>query len=145
MNFRVFTFLLTVSITLVQCSANKNSGKAWQNSMLESYYSIWSTGMAPAGTGANFFVKLDRTDKIDLNSFSVNGEDLEFEIEQTETETLIIGRKYTGPDFEARNQEMAEFYRQEKYSGVLSFTAEGKSLSISISSFERREPGQQNL
>ena len=145
MPFRKLVGLFFIGFILSQCSANRNSGKAWQKSILESYYNVWSTGMAPAGTGANFFVKFNRTANISINSFSVNGEELEFEIEQTETETLIIGRKYTGPDFENQNQEMPEFYKQEKYSGTIIFKSDEQLVTVSISTFEHRAPEQQNL
>ena len=145
MNFRVLALLLSVSFFFIQCATQKNSSNAWQKSIEEDYYTIWSTGAAPAGTGANFFVKFNKTGDVKVQSFVVNEEDVEFELRQTETETLIIGRKYTSPDFEKQNQEMPEFYRQEKYNGMLSFSVEGKTVSVSISSFERREPDQRNL
>jgi hypothetical protein len=145
MNFRVFALLFSISFLFFQCASQKSNSGAWQKSIQESYYNIWSTGAAPAGTGANFFVKLSKTDKINVESFSVNGEALEFEVKQTETETLIIGRKYSGPDFEKQNPEMPEFYKQKDYNGTILFSSNEKPIEIQVSSFERRELEQKNM
>lgn len=145
MNFRIYAFSLIVSFSLFQCASQKNKSGAWQKSVEETYYNIWSTGMAPAGTGANFFVKFSKAEPITVKSFVVNGETLEVEITQTDTETLVIGRRYTGPDLEKKNQEMPEFYKQQNFSGTLVISNNNKNAIIQISSFEHRQLEQNNL
>lgn len=145
MNFRAFTLLIGLSFLTMNCASQKNGSGAWQKSIEESYYNIWSTGIAPAGTGANFFVKLSETDKIEIKSFNVNGEELKFELKQSETGTLIIGRKYTGPDFEKQNPEMPDFYKQSEYTGTIIISSNSIDSKITISSFERRELEQKYM
>jgi hypothetical protein len=145
MYFRVFALLFSASFLFIQCASQKNNSSAWQKSIEESYYNIWSTGAAPAGTGANFFVKLNKTDLITVESFIVNGEELEFELKQTESATLIIGRKYTGPNFEKENQEMPTFYKQKEFTGTITFSNFDQQVDILISSFERRELEQKYM
>lgn len=145
MNLRAFALLASLTFLSINCASQKNGSGAWQKSVAESYYNIWSTGIAPAGTGANFIVKLKKTDKIAIKSFTVNGEELEFELKQSETGTLIIGRKYTGPDFEAQNPEMPDFYTQNEYSGAIIISSKTIDSEITISSFERRELEQKHM
>lgn len=139
MKFRAFALLISVSFLGLQCASRKKTSSAWEKNIAESYYNIWFTGAAPAGTGANFFVKLSKTDPIKIESFIVNDVELEFELTQTETGTLITGRKFTGPDFEKKNSEMPEFYKQKEYSGTITFLYNDSAHTIDVSSFERRE------
>lgn len=145
MNLRAFTLLASLSFLTINCASQKNGADAWQKSVVESYYNVWSTGVAPAGTGANFFVKLNKTAKIEIKTFSVNGEELEFELKQSETGILIIGRKYTGPDFEKQNPEMPDFYKQSEYTGTIVISSNKIDFEITISSFEHKELEQKHM
>ena len=113
--------------------------------MSEATYTIWTSGAAPAGIGADFFVEFAESLDFEVQRFEVNGEALLVEIERNENKTLVIGRKYNEPDFENPNRETPAFYHEEKYSGFLEIQVDDKEITIPVSSFEKSENPNKNM
>ena len=141
--FKNLFFIAFTAFLFVQCSSQE---KFWQKQNSETYYNIWHTGAAPAGTGANFFLEFNSQDPtLTVDSFLVNNIALDAEIETTENHTLIIGRHFTPPiipiavGVEEKESEIPKFYKQDNYSGRVKLTVKGESFWIEIKSFEKRE------
>ncbi|MCT4624764.1 MAG: hypothetical protein N4A46_14175 [Schleiferiaceae bacterium] len=135
---RLFLALLS-SILFIQCSNTANLSGQWQDDVVESYYQIWHTGAAPAGTGANFFILLKAPLSYSIEEFKVNGEPLEVETKENGKGLLIIGRHFTPPNPEQEDQKVPKFYLQEAYSGKLKLTQAGESFWVKVDNFQKRE------
>ncbi len=143
--FKKIVFLALTLFLLVQCQSSKTAA-LWQDHNTEAYYYIWHTGMAPAGTGADFFLSFNLQDPtLKVDSFIVNNIALNAEIIKEDDQILISGKHYTPPNFEKEESEIPEFYKSENYAGRIRITVKGESFWIEIKTFEKRQTTNMHL
>jgi hypothetical protein len=145
MRFIKIFLSLSLGLILSQCSSQSQMAKQWQERIGSSTYNVWTSGAAPAGVGADFFVEFTESLDIEVARFEVNGEELLVEMERTESKMLIIGRKYTAPDPKNPDGEVPSFYQQKKFAGTLTIIQDSKEIEIPISSFEKSANSEKNM
>ena len=139
-------FFLIIISTFILSACAPRVEKYLERKELNATYYIWSTGVAPAGTGMNCRIAFSNP-KVEIHADSLLVNDQWFDVEtvQEGDSTIIQGTYYIAPDFEKPNSTVPDFFTQEKYSGKVKLTTDQKSFWLTINQLRRTKNKREHV